>query len=99
MYFGGGEEEYGRKTFEEIFFFLRRRRRIEKAKEQNNSWGTEAEQKQNKTKAEQKKQNTVIYFAHLDKKLELHTTLQDSDWKISKNCGKNILFSKNIRFS
>ena len=36
------------------------------------------QQKQNKSRTK-KKQNTVIYFAHLDKKLELHTTLQDSE--------------------
>ena len=36
------------------------------------------QQRQNKSRTK-KKQNTVIYFAHLDKKLELHTTLQDSE--------------------
>ena len=57
MFFGGGEEEYGRKIFEKKI--LRRRRRIEKAKEQNNLWGTD---NRSRTKAEQKKSRTLLYI-------------------------------------
>ena len=52
MYFGGGEEEYGRKTFEENFFF-------EEEKKNREGKGTKQfVRNRSRTKAEQNKSRT-----------------------------------------